>query len=89
MKIIIRAILISAVLHAAYFSLTFLEGYIITKAYVPGVGKDESVYMLQNEVTFGFVGNPFIFVYSFIALAFTCFIIQFVFQKLTRKGSFR
>ncbi|MGG3801174.1 hypothetical protein [Metabacillus fastidiosus] len=89
MKIIVLACIISAALHFVYFSLTFLKGYIITKAYVPDVGKDESVYMLQNEVAFGFVGNPFIFVYSFIALAFTCFTIQFVFQKLTRKGSFR
>ena len=76
MKLVIRAALISAVLHLVYFIATFGIGFIRTLTYEP------DIIVLQDAVVIGTTWPPLLFVFTFIGLtAFIAVGLQFVTYK--------
>ncbi|MEB1807107.1 MAG: hypothetical protein LPK26_07375 [Bacillaceae bacterium] len=71
MKLLVKSIIVSLVIHAFYFIGQIVYGLMLTKSYVPDiVDSYESVTYLQNEVTFGYIISPIFFIGSFITV--TC-----------------
>lgn len=85
MKIFLQAIIGSLLIHLIYIVYTVLGGYLKTKYYNPDISSaGDNVYVLQNEVTFGMVGSPFFFVFSFLKVALICAILIFSYEKLIK-----
>lgn len=85
MKLFLQAISISALIHILYFTGVLLVGYIKTKNYQPDVeGGWGQVDMLQTQVAFGYTGSPFMFLFTFSAVALVSGIIISLYKKFTR-----
>ncbi|WP_144449700.1 hypothetical protein [Halalkalibacter nanhaiisediminis] len=76
MKTIIQSLVISFVIHLIYIVGTVGVGYIKTRNYKPDIdNKWDNIETLQNEVSFGMVGSPLFFLFTFIGVALICAII--------------
>ncbi len=91
MKLVIRAALISAVLHLVYFIATFGIGFIRTLTYEPDIiTKADNVVVLQDEVVIVTTGAPFLFVYTFFGITLiAALLLTGVRNRTMRKGSLR
>lgn len=70
MKILFQAVLGSLIIHVFYFLSTMLIGFIKTLNYKPNLAANwEHVAVLQNEVAFGMVFSPVMFVLTFVFTA--------------------
>jgi hypothetical protein len=86
MKVIIRALLASLLIHAVYILSMILIGYFQTKAYVPGKAiAFHKIDLLQNEVAFGVVVSPLFGVFSFSGVAVVCGIGFLLYKKWNHK----
>jgi lipoprotein signal peptidase len=57
-KTIVQGIIFSILAHVLVIVFQILRGYLQTKAYTPSIADSyNNVYMLNNEVAFGFVYN--------------------------------
>ncbi|PWA11181.1 hypothetical protein DCC39_09410 [Pueribacillus theae] len=82
MKLVIQAIVGSIIIHAVYFIGAMLVGDINTKRYVPDVLHSwDHVETLQNEVAFGKVISPNIYLISFVGVSIICGFIIFIYRK--------
>ncbi len=85
MKLFIQAISASVVIHFLYFAGVLLVGYIKTKNYQPDVkGAWDQVDTLQTQVAFGYTGSPFLFLFTFLAVAMITGMIIFSFKKIVQ-----
>ncbi|TWI58032.1 hypothetical protein IQ10_01363 [Halalkalibacter nanhaiisediminis] len=76
LKTIIQSLVISFVIHLIYIVGTVGVGYIKTRNYKPDIdNKWDNIETLQNEVSFGMVGSPLFFLFTFIGVALICAII--------------
>lgn len=82
LKTIIQSLVISFVIHLIYIVGTVGVGYIKTRNYKPDIeNKWENIETLQNEVSFGMVGSPLFFVFTFIGVALICGLIIISYRK--------
>ncbi|MFE4354202.1 hypothetical protein ACFVSS_24655 [Peribacillus butanolivorans] len=83
MKVVFQAFIGSIILHVFYFVSTMIVGSIKTSQYKPGIenawGQAET---LQNEVVFGKVISPFVYLVSLVGVALICGIIIFSYKKI-------
>lgn len=87
MKLILQAAILSLVIHIIYIIGMIFSGALRTKLYQPDITNAwENVETLQNEVVFGrvYAPSPFIYLFTFIGLAFICGIIIFFYKKMVR-----
>lgn len=91
MKLVIRAALISAVLHLVYFIATFGIGFIRTLTYEPDIiTKADNVVVLQDEVVIVTTGASFLFVYTFFGITLiAALLLTGARNRTMRKGSLR
>ncbi|MBT2679263.1 hypothetical protein J7E38_09630 [Bacillus sp. ISL-35] len=83
MKLFLQAISASVVIHFLYFAGVMFVGYIKTKNYQPDVtGAWDQVDPLQTQVAFGYNGSPFLFLFTFLAVAMISGMIIFSFKKV-------
>ena len=86
MKVIIKAVLASLLIHVVYIIGMISIGYFQTKAYVPGNAiAFHKVDMLQNEVAFGVVVSPVFGVFSFSGVALIFGIGIYVYTRWNEK----
>ena len=82
-KTVIQAFISSVVIHLVYIVGQMLVGYIKTRNYKPDVAyawdKRET---LQNEVVFGKVNSPYLYLLTFIGVTVICGIVIFLYKKL-------
>ncbi|MEH7383367.1 hypothetical protein V7138_23105 [Bacillus sp. JJ1533] len=84
----IQAFIASVMIHFIYFVCTVGIGYIKTKFFNPDISSEwEKVEYLQNEVVFGMVISPFIFVYSLVGITIICGIIIYPYKKFLTNGA--
>ncbi|MDQ0231222.1 hypothetical protein [Metabacillus malikii] len=82
-KPIIQSLVISFVIHLIYFVGTFVVGYIKTRNYKPDlVSNLETIETLQNEVAFGMVFSPLLFLFTFIGVALISGFVIKLYRKL-------
>ncbi|MBU9710720.1 hypothetical protein [Evansella tamaricis] len=82
MKLIMKSVIFSIVVHMVYFTVIIVQGLILTKSYVPEIVESyENVTYLQQEVTFGYVINASFFVFTFLAVAIIGAIIFHLLKK--------
>lgn len=91
MKILFQAVLGSLIIHVIYFLSTILIGFIKTVNYKPDlVANWEHVAVLQNEVAFGMVFSPVMFLFTFVFIAGIVGVIliltKFVKRETERRG---
>ncbi|MCO0599674.1 hypothetical protein ACFTQL_06070 [Peribacillus butanolivorans] len=83
MKVVFQAFIGSIILHVFYFVSTMIVGSIKTSQYKPGIenawGQAET---LQNEVVFGKVISPSVYLLSLVGVALICGIIIFSYKKI-------
>ncbi|WP_449623113.1 hypothetical protein [Robertmurraya sp. Marseille-Q9965] len=86
MKTIIHSLIVSVLFHIIFFGGMLVVGYVKTRNYEPDLANRwERVEILQNEVAFGTVGSPLIFIFTFIGITLISFLILFFYQKLLAK----
>ncbi|MFF2289692.1 hypothetical protein [Peribacillus butanolivorans] len=83
MKVVFQAFIGSIILHVFYFVSTMIVGSIKTSQYKPGIenawGQAET---LQNEVVFGKVISPSVYLLSLVGVSLICGIIIFSYKKI-------
>lgn len=85
MKLFLQATSVSFIIHLLYLAGGMLVGYIKTKNYEPDVeGAWGQVDMLQTQVAFGYTGSPFMFLFTFLAIALISGIIISSYKKFIR-----
>lgn len=84
MRMIIQALVGSAVVHAIYFAFELAIGLVQTYFYQPDV--EPNMVVLQNEITFGYVVNfPYVGM-SFILVALVIGVVVMIRDRKTRLG---
>jgi hypothetical protein len=82
MKIVIKALIGSFVIHFIYMVGRMTVSYVKTKNYNPDIASAwNKVETLQSEVVFGQVGSPFLYLFSFLGVTVICGIIMFSYKK--------
>ncbi|WHX42655.1 hypothetical protein QNH36_11220 [Mesobacillus sp. AQ2] len=85
MKLFLQATSVSFIIHLLYLAGGMLVGYIKTRNYEPNVaGAWDQTDILQTQVTFGYTGSPFMFLFTFLAVALVSGIIISSYKKFTR-----
>lgn len=83
MKLFLQATSVSLIIHLLYLAAVLLVGYIKTKNYQPNVtGAWDQADTLQTQVAFGYTGSPFLFLFTFLAVALITGKILFSFKKI-------
>lgn len=82
-KTVLQAFISSVVIHLVYIVGQILVGYIKTRNYKPDIASAwDKGETLQNEVVFGKVNSPFLYLLTFIGVTVICGIIIFLYKKL-------
>ncbi|MBM6618315.1 hypothetical protein [Bacillus suaedaesalsae] len=85
MKVVVRGLIISLVVHTIYILGSFAIGFIKTWNYKPGFSNEfGNVQTLSKEVAFGITSSPFFFVITFFGVAFLTILIQKLIIKTGR-----
>ena len=74
MRLVFKAVIVSIFLHIIYLLVIVGWGYLKTLFYTADVSAANTV-ILQNEVSFGYVGSPLPLIVSFIVIAVVTWII--------------
>ena len=83
MKTVIQSLVISFVIHLIYIVGTMVVGYIKTRNYKPDIENNwGNIKPLQNEVVFGVVGSPLLFIFTYIGVALICGLIILSYGKI-------
>jgi len=82
-KTVLQAFIGSIVIHIVYIVGMVLVSYIKTRNYKPDIESSwDKVEALQNEVAFGKVNSPSLYLLTFIGVTLVCGIIILVYKKL-------
>jgi quinol-cytochrome oxidoreductase complex cytochrome b subunit len=82
-RIFVQSVVLSLIVHIAFFLGNILIGYYQTMMYVPDiVNAYENVKYLQNEVEFGVINNSHLSMSSFFLLSFTTVTLIFLLLRL-------
>ena len=83
MKTVLQALIGSIAIHLVYMVGMMVVSYIKTRNYKPDIASAwDKVETLQNEVVFGRVNSPFLYLLTFIGVTVICGIIIFSYKKL-------
>ena len=70
LRLFLQAVIFSIVIHVIYIGGSLVHGLSQTWNFVPDIENAyENVTVLQNEVSFGYVGSPMYLVFTFIVMA--------------------
>lgn len=83
MKTVLQAFMASITLHIIYIISTIGIGYIKTIYYKPDMQGE--VYLLQNEVAFGMVISPYVYLISLLGVSVVCASIIMLYMKIKRR----
>lgn len=83
MKTVLQAVMASIILHIIYIFSTIGIGYLKTMYYKPDIKGD--VYLLQNEVAFGMVTSPHVYLISLLGVFIICASIISLYKKVKRR----
>lgn len=83
MKTVLQAFMASIILHIIYILSTIGIGYIKTMYYKPDMQGE--VYLLQNEVAFGTVISPYVYLISLLGVFIVCASIIASYKKIKRR----
>ncbi|MBO1001004.1 hypothetical protein IOC57_25175 [Bacillus sp. SD075] len=82
MKVVIQAFMGSIAIHIVYIAGLILVSYIKTRNYKPDiVNAWDKVETLQNEVVFGKVNSPFLYVFTFMGVTLIYGVIILLYKK--------
>ncbi|RRN66711.1 hypothetical protein EI200_25380 [Peribacillus simplex] len=83
MNLVFQAFIGSIAIHIIYLVGMMLVGYIKTRNYKPDIASAwDKVETLQNEVVFGKVNSPFLYLFTFVGVTVICGIVIFSYKKL-------